>query len=156
MYKDVLIIIIIIIIIDYLQDITDDFLDENPKCVVVLGGDLDKLNVDILATKLGFDALVNFPTRGNNILDNVLTNCPSLFHSCYAVDAALKTYHKGVVLPPVNKRKTVRMEQEFRDRSEHRKLELYGRMYKWKIGVMYYLRTVATLRLLNLIILYYG
>ena len=32
-------------VIDYLQDITGDFLDENPNCVVVLGGDLCKLNI---------------------------------------------------------------------------------------------------------------
>lgn len=109
---------------------------------MVLGGDLNKLNVGILATKLGFDALGNFQTRGNNILDNCLTNCPSLFHSCYAVDATVKTDHRCVVLPPVNKLKPVRMKHEFRDHREHRKLEFY--------------RTTSIPRLLNLIILYYG
>ena len=115
-------------LIDYLQDITEDFLDENPDCVVVLGGDLNKLNIDILATKLGFDALVNFPTRGNHILDNCLTNCPCLFQSCYAVDAIAKTDHRGVVLPPVNKLKPVRTKHEFRDRREHRKQDFYRRI----------------------------
>ena len=94
----------------------------------MLGGHLNKLNIDILATKLGFDALVNFPTRGNHILDNCLTNCPCLFQSCYAVDAIAKTDHRGVVLPPVNKLKPVRTKHEFRDRREHRKLDFYRRI----------------------------
>ena len=99
-------------LIDYLQDITDDFLHENPDGVVVLGGDLNKLNIDILATKLRFDASVNFPTRGNHILDNCLTNCQSLFQLCCALDAIAKTDHRGVVLPPVNKLKPVCMKHD--------------------------------------------
>lgn len=84
---------------------------------------MNHLNLDSLSTLSGLAALVNFPTRGNSILDNCLTNRPELFNAPVPFKALIKTDHGGVILPPGNKLKPVRTKCSFRDFREHHKIQ---------------------------------
>ena len=50
----------------------------SPDGTVVIGSDLNNINLDKLSALSGLTALVDFPTRGSSILDNCLTNNCSL------------------------------------------------------------------------------
>jgi len=76
---------------------------ENPQLPIWIGGDFNLPNIDWdnltinghnypvqlcntlleLATDFGLTQIVNLPTRENNILDILLTNCPSLINDFY-------------------------------------------------------------------------
>lgn len=102
-------------LINYLTDITDDFLEENPEGLIVCGGNLNRLDLEKITTITGLKALVDFPTRGMSILDNCLTNIEILFSRSYPIVSQMKTDYKAVVLPPAIKLKPVRFKYKMRD-----------------------------------------
>ena len=77
-------------LIEYLLEIFDVSLEENPEGLVVCGGDLNLLDLEKLSALSGLNALVDFPTRKQAVLDNCLTNIPGLFSKCYALTFKLK------------------------------------------------------------------
>ena len=85
--------------ISYLTEISDLFLDGSSDGTVMIGGDLNNINLDKLSALSGLTALVDFPTRGTSIPDNCLTNNCSLSSKCYPFDAQIKTDHRGVIVP---------------------------------------------------------
>ena len=54
-------------------------MDSNHYDIVILTGDLNKLNCANIAEGLGLHQIINKPTRGNRILDIFYTNRPELF-----------------------------------------------------------------------------
>jgi len=110
-------------LIDFLSNLADTFLEENPDSTIICGGDLNKLDILQLSSSTGLTALVKFPTRKQAILDQCLTNCPSLFGKCFPVDMIIKTDHKGVVLPAAIKLKPFRYKYYLRDKRAHRQLQ---------------------------------
>ena len=66
-------------LISYLTYISDLFLDGSPDGTVMIGSDLNNINLDKLSALSGLTALVDFPTKGTSILDNCLANNCSLF-----------------------------------------------------------------------------
>jgi hypothetical protein len=115
-------------LIDYLTDLTDCFLDSNPNGTVLIGGDLNRLNLELLTTLTGLVSLVDFATRGNSILDNCLTNNAQLFSKCYPLTAQIKSDHKGVVLPAGIKLKPLRLKSFVRDCREQHKIEFDNKL----------------------------
>ena len=61
-------------LIDCIIELTDEFLDCFPDGVILCGGDFNQLDLYSLTTVSGLVELVDFPTRGNAVLDNCLTN----------------------------------------------------------------------------------
>ena len=61
----------------------------------------------------GLAALADFPTRGNSILDNCLTNKSELYDQPFLFQALIRTDHGGDVLPPWKKFKTHSHEVQF-------------------------------------------
>ena len=112
-------------LMDYLLNRADDILDKVPDAVIVCGGDLNQLNINKLEQLLGWDAMVDFPTRGNACLDNCLTNRKDLFSGCTPFNMLIKTDHTGVILSAGMKLKPMRRKFLFRDCRKHRKDALY-------------------------------
>ncbi|CAB3989789.1 Hypothetical predicted protein, partial [Paramuricea clavata] len=112
-------------LLDYLINISDDVLDNYPDTVIVCGGDLNSLDIKHLEELSGWDAMVDFSTRGNACLDNCLTNRIDLFSKCYPFHMLTKTNHMGVILPAGTKLKPMRRKVEFRDCRKHRKEDFH-------------------------------
>ena len=112
-------------LMNYLIDYTDNVLDAHPQTVIVLGGDLNQMDMDQLQQLSGWNVLVDFPTRGDSHLDNCLTNRPDLFARCYPFHVSTKSDHRGVILPAGSKLRPVRRKVHIRDRRLHRKHDLY-------------------------------
>ena len=82
---------------------------------IVIGGDLNQLKISELCLMIGWEALVDFPTTGEAILDNVPTSRPDLFGKCVSYNISIKTDHKAVILPAGIKLKPVRTNVRIRD-----------------------------------------
>ena len=109
----------------YLINIVDNALEKQPGMAIVIGGDVNQLKISELCLMTGWEALVDFPTRGEAILDNVLTNRPDLFGKCVPYNISIKTDHTAVILPAGTKLKPVRTNVRIRDCRKHRKNHLY-------------------------------
>ena len=108
-----------------LLSFVDQTMDVYPGTVVVCGGDLNQLNIKQFEQLTGWDALVDFPTRGESRLDNCLCNRAELFGRCRPFTMLTKSDHIGVVLPAGTKLRPVRRKVKIRDQREHRKQDLY-------------------------------
>ena len=115
-------------LIDYITDLTDTFLDEFPDGTIVVGGDLNKLDLVKDEMLSGLKALLDFPTRGNSIPDNCLTNNSALFSKCYSFKAQIKTDHEGVMLPPGIKLKPLKYKYTMHDYREHRRIGFHSKL----------------------------
>ena len=109
-------------LIDYISEISDNFLDRCPNGVVLCGGDLNHLDLNLLSIMSGLTVLDDFPTRGDSVLDNCLTNRTELFSSPSSIPALMRKDHYGVILPAGCKLKPVRSKVKFRDYRDHKKI----------------------------------
>ena len=103
-------------LLSYLTNIVDNELDEHPQTVIVCDGYLNKLNIDRLEELTGWNAMVDFPTRGLSCLDSCFSNPYHLL---------TKTDHCIVILPAAKKLRPIRHKVQIRDQREHRKRDLY-------------------------------
>ena len=124
-------------IITLLPDISDLFLDGSPDGTVMIGGNLNNINLDKLSALSGLTALVDFPTRGTSILDNCPTNNCSLFSKCYPFDAQIKTDHRGVIVPAGAKLKPMRYKFTIHDYREHRKIAFHAKLLEQSWDVIF-------------------
>ena len=96
----------------------DQTMDVHLGTVVVCGGDLNQLNIKQFEQLTGWNALVDFPTRGESRLDNCLSNRAELFGRCRPFTMLIKSDHIGVVLPAGTKLRPVRRKVKIRDQRE--------------------------------------
>jgi len=64
---------------DYLTKGVDIVLQDYPSAGVIIAGDINTFNPNILCQCLSLKKLVKAPTRGQNTLDQILTNMKELF-----------------------------------------------------------------------------
>ncbi len=65
--------------LDYLSTTLTIIEGQYPDCGIFLAGDFNRLNVSRLSTQFKIKQLVRSPTRGDRILDLILTNLPQLY-----------------------------------------------------------------------------
>ena len=108
-------------LMNHLLSFVDQTMDSHPGTVVVCGGDLNQLNIKQFEQLTGWNALIDFPTRGESRLDNCLSNRAELFGRCGPFTMLTKSDHTGVVLPAGTKLRPVRRKVKICDQREHRK-----------------------------------
>lgn len=86
--------------IDYLKNCTNAVLKDNPSAGVLLPGDFNKLCHRNLCRRFKLKSLVRAPTRGNNILDQILTNMDSLFEHTLHIPPLGKSDHQCLLIKP--------------------------------------------------------
>ena len=59
---------------EYLLDTLSNIESSHPNCGILLTGDFNRLDVSQVTNHFRFKQLVDFPTRGDNTLDLILTN----------------------------------------------------------------------------------
>ena len=67
--------------LNYLMNCLSSIESRYPNCGILLLGDFNKLNIARLKSSFNLKQIVNFPTRGKNTLDLILTN----LHDFYEV-----------------------------------------------------------------------
>ncbi|KXJ21511.1 hypothetical protein AC249_AIPGENE788 [Exaiptasia diaphana] len=120
-------------LLEYLSASLTTIEGEYPGCGLLLCGDFNRLNIRRLSTQFQLKQLVDKPTRGDQILDLVITNLPQLYEnkSVQTLPPFGLSDHNVVLLHPKARptdrgpsRKTVSK----RDTRTSRKLEL-GRFF---------------------------
>lgn len=86
--------------IGHIESTIDNILTNHPKAAFVVMGDFNQLNVDQLLLNKKFSQVVNKPTRGNNILDKIVTNIASLYEDVEICAPIGNSDHSTVVWRP--------------------------------------------------------
>jgi hypothetical protein len=73
-----------------------------PGCGILLAGDFNQLKIRRLLTQFKMKQLVHTPTRGNNILDLIITNMYQIYdhNSVHSIPPFGVSDHNGVLLRP--------------------------------------------------------
>ena len=111
-------------LIEYLMDTCEKIMSSDPNARIIIGGDINKLNVMELIVQHSLQQMVKLPTRGERVLDVFLTNYPLLWRKPIVFNSLVRSDHRGVLVPPRITTKSVRKNVLFRDVREHRKLQM--------------------------------
>jgi hypothetical protein len=65
--------------LDYLSTTLTTIEGHYPGCDIFLAGDFNRLTISRLSTQFRMKQLIRSPTRGDRILDLVLTNLPQIY-----------------------------------------------------------------------------
>ncbi len=65
--------------IRYLSDGLDSFLRDHPSAGLIITGDFNKMKLRTPCNRFNLGKVVNAPTRGRNVLDQILTNMYDLY-----------------------------------------------------------------------------
>ena len=86
---------------------------------------MNLLDTNELCCVRGWDSVVNFPTRGEALLDKVFTNRQDLFGKCAPYTISIKIDHTAVIMTAGRKLKSVRHTVHIYDCRKHRKEDFY-------------------------------
>ena len=88
--------------ISYLTDGLDKVLHSRPSTGIIIAGDFNKLNLRRLCNRFNLKKMVSTPTRGNNILDQILTNMADLYLPAKHLPPLGRSDHQCLLLSPLN------------------------------------------------------
>ena len=71
-----------------------------PNSGVIIAGDFNKLNTSRLRNAFKFKQIIRFPTRGNNILDLILTNLDQYYQEPEKFSPFGLSDHVSIVIQP--------------------------------------------------------
>lgn len=86
--------------LDYLTRGVDSVLADRPSTGIIIGGDFNSLNLRPICLRFGLKSLVKAPTRGQNILDNILTNMPELYYDAQHLPPIGRSDHQCLLITP--------------------------------------------------------
>ena len=72
------------IMLEYLQSCLEILETKYPNCGLILAGDFNQLPVQSFARQFQLKQIVNFPTRGTNTLDLILTNLSDYYNNPFS------------------------------------------------------------------------
>ena len=83
-------------LIDHICAVTEEIIAAFPGALVILAGD-NTLPVSSISEGTGLLPIVNQPTRGDNILDQVMVSMPC-YNTVQVVQSTVKTDHRAIVV----------------------------------------------------------
>ena len=115
-------------LLEYLSESMEQILSELPTARIILAGDVNHLPIKDLSCQHNLQQLVNKPTRGERVLDVVLTNCPHLWRQPKVFKGLVRSDHMAIMVSPVTLSKPERKNVYFRDVRDHHKLLMEQRL----------------------------
>ena len=91
--------------IKYLTRNLDRLLYDRPSSAIVIAGDFNKLNLTRLCSRFNLKKSILAPTRGNNTLDQVLTNMRDMYNPTIHLPPLWHSDHQCLLLVPKQKEK---------------------------------------------------
>ena len=91
--------------IDYLVNSLSAIESEIPNCGIILAGDLNHLDTSSIKRQFRLKQLVDFPTRGRNTLDVILTNMPTFYEKPVKSSPFGLFDHCTITISPISKTK---------------------------------------------------
>jgi len=84
-------------LMDYIEWCVEELSKDFPSANILLAGDFNRLSESAVVERIGFDQLVQQPTRCINTLDRVFVSRP-VYDTIRVVDSVVKSDHKAVVV----------------------------------------------------------
>jgi hypothetical protein len=84
--------------IEYLTRNLDNLLCDRPSSAIVIAGDFNKINLTRLCNRFSLKKSILAPTRGNNILDQVLTNMRDMYNPTHHLPPLGRSDHECLLL----------------------------------------------------------
>ena len=91
---------------EYLTTCIDSLLRERPSSGIVIAGDFNQLKLRELCNRFNLKRSVTKPTRGHNILDQILTNMLPLFDTVSHLPPIGRSDHQCLLIKPIKRQKT--------------------------------------------------
>lgn len=85
---------------NYLTQCLDKLLQETPSSGILLAGDFNHLDLSCLCRRFSLRKGVHAPTRGDNVLDQILTNMSDLFDSVIHLPPLGRSDHQCLLMQP--------------------------------------------------------
>ena len=86
--------------IDYLTNGIDSILQSYPSAGIIIAGDFNKMTLGPLCNHFDLRKMVKKPTRGNNILDQIVSNMSPLFQEIQHLPPLGRSDHQCLLLNP--------------------------------------------------------
>ena len=83
----------------------DNILQDHPSAGVIIAGDFNKMRLNPLCRRFNLKKTVRAPTRGRNILDQILINMPELYNDVQHLPPIGRSDHQCLLLTPNLKQK---------------------------------------------------
>ena len=80
----------------------EQILTRHPKAGIIIAGDLNTMKVSSLCSGFHLKQIVKIPTRGDNILDKILTNFPSFYKEPVSAGKVGASDHDMILAIPTN------------------------------------------------------
>ena len=97
--------------LDYLTQKMDIALAEHPSAGIFVTGDFNKLDLNPLCRCFNLRKQVKSPTRGKNLLDQILTNMSDLYDEVLHIPPIGRSDHQCLILPPKTRQKMPRFKE---------------------------------------------
>ena len=86
--------------IEYLTNGIDSILQSYPSAGIIIAGDFNKMKLGSLCNRFDLRKIVKKPTRGNNILDRIVSNMSPLFNEVQHLPPLGRSDHQCLLLNP--------------------------------------------------------
>jgi len=81
-------------LVDYIEACVEEVGRSFPQALVILAGDFNQLSTNVLRERTGLTPLVDQPTRGANILDQILVSWPK-YSKVHVLASLVSSDHKS-------------------------------------------------------------
>ena len=98
----------------YITEKSHEIQTANPKATIYIAGDFNRMDLDDAELPCGVSSLLSPPTRGDAILEIVLTNKPHLIETVTCFTSLVESDHKAVLVAPNKTCKPERVSHSFR------------------------------------------
>ena len=98
--------------IEYLIKNLDQLLCERPSSAIIVAGDFNKLNLTNLCNCFNLKKSILYPTRGKNVLDQVLTNMRDMYKPTQHLPPLGRSDQNCLLLVPKQKEKNTNNSQK--------------------------------------------
>ena len=92
-------------LIDHITERLDNLLIERPSAGIIITGDFNHLNPRQLCQRFSLRKLVKMPTRGQNILDQFLSNMGELYCEAQLLPPLGRSDHQCILFSPLNQQR---------------------------------------------------
>ena len=90
---------------EYVTNSLDKILQDHPSAGMIIAGDFNKMRLKPLCRRFNLKKSVRAPTRGGNILDQILTNMSALYKDVRHLPPIGRSDHQCILLTPKLKEK---------------------------------------------------
>ena len=92
-------------LIDHITECLDNLRIERPSAGIIITGDFNHLNPRQLCQRFSLRKLVKMPTRGQNILDQFLSNMGELYCEAQLLPPLGRSDHQCILFSPLNQQR---------------------------------------------------